>query len=108
MRKALLLALCVLLVAVPACQTTKTYDENGNLISETKSFEITQEHIAAAEAFYALAIDGINAYIQLKGEIDDAEFEEELAKKQAKAEELKAKIDALKALLEALPKPVTN
>ena len=90
------------------CTTTATFDAFGNKTSETKSFQITTEHIAALESLHAILLESVDAYVSLKGTIDSAEYEQELAEREAKAAQMAARIDALKTLLEALPKGTTQ
>ena len=101
------IALTLIYFSLPGCTTTATFDAFGNKTSETRSFQITAEHIAALESLHSILLESVDAYVSIKGTIDDAEYEQELAEREAKANEMAARIDALKALLEALPKGTT-
>jgi len=100
-----IIALALLVCFFAGCTTTATFDAFGNKTSETRSIQITAEHIAALEALHAILVESVEALVDLKGTIDDAEYNQELAEREAKAAEMAAKIDALKELLAVLPKP---
>ena len=101
----LCVALVFTLLALLGCQTTTTYDDQGNVTSETRSFEVTAEQIALLETLHSMMLDSIETLLELKADMDAAEFEQELAEREAKAEALKDRIEALKAVLEAIPQP---
>jgi len=100
MIRAITVLLCLVLAG---CTTTTSFGPNGEKLSETRAFEITQEHIIALESLHALALQTIDAVMELKDSMDTAEFEEELAERQAKADQLEANILILKELLAAIP-----